>query len=104
MKTVQIRAVLGSSSASDLTAEVQDATFDYLKSSDAPQIRVSSFLTQDWAMVESEYAELAIEDECPFISKIEKIIPGSKTRKDLKLPCEMKAGEQLTVIVARSKR
>ncbi len=84
-----------------MTVTVQDATFDYLLSSPAPKIRISAYLDRDWESVLSTYAEVFVRDDCQFATRIEAVLPGSKTRKDIELPGPMYQGEQLTVIVSR---
>lgn len=86
----------------DLVVTVQDATWQYLLSSAAPEIRVSTYLDRDHERVSSRYAELFVDASCPYTSKIKKIIPGSKTRKDIVLPGPMMAGEQIVVLVTRN--
>lgn len=103
MAQIILRSVLGESSADDLTVSVQDRTFDYLKSTISPEVRISAYLDAD-AEVAAEYAEVFVAEDCPFISKITKVIPGSRTRKDIELPGEMKQGEQLTILVERKPR
>jgi hypothetical protein len=85
-----------------LTVNIEENTFEYLMTSDAPEIRVSAFLDRDWPLVEAAYAELFVSESCPFESKVKKVIPGSRVRTDLKLPCAMKKGEQLTLLVERT--
>jgi hypothetical protein len=101
MRPVYLRSEFGKSSPDDLVVNVQDSTYDYLMSSGAFSIRVSTFLDQDWPNVQAKYAELYLSDDCPFESRISDVIPGSRVRKGLALPGEMKEGEQLTVVVAR---
>ena len=102
MQNIELRLHSGVRSPEDLIVTVQDATFEYLLSSPSPQIRVSAYLDRDYPQVEANYAELFVQEGCQFESKIIKIIPGSKTRKDIKLPCLMQTGEQLIVLVDRS--
>jgi hypothetical protein len=80
---------------------VQDATFAYLMSSPAPEIRVSAYFDRDCDQLLSKYAELFVSDGCPFETAIKKIIPGSKTRTSITLPGPMKEGEQVVVVVTR---
>ncbi len=101
MKTIEIRVQQGVQSPDDLTVAVQDTTFDYLMSSPSPEIRVSTYLDRDWPKVEANYAEIFVQEGCLFESKVVRVIPGSKTRKNLVLPCPMLQGEQLIVIVTR---
>lgn len=104
MKKIEIRIQSGVSSPDDIAATVQEATYEYLLTSDAQKIRVSAYLDQDWPLVQKEYAEIFIAADCAFECRIEQIIPGSKTRDNLKLPGPMKKGEQLTILVNRSSR
>lgn len=100
MAQVTLRSKIGESSPDDLALSVQDRTFDHLMATISPEIRVSAFLEED-ARVAAEYAELFVADGCPFESRVTKMIPGSRTRKGIALPGEMKRGEQLTILVAR---
>jgi hypothetical protein len=104
MVQIQLRTQAHIESPSDLRVNVQEATFDYLMSSLAKEIRVSAYFDRDYSKVEAEYQELFLSDECPFESIITKIIPGSRTRTGISLPGPMKEGEQLVVIVTRSPR
>lgn len=52
--------------------------------------------------MDSNYAELFVAHDCPFTSSIVQITPGSRTRT-VQLPGEMKAGEQLVLLVKRSR-
>lgn len=92
----------GTKSPEDLSVSVQDITYEYLMNSTAPEIRVSTYLDQDFSNVGSHYAELYVNENCQFESKIVKLIPGSKVRKNITLPGPMSLGEQLIVIVART--
>lgn len=102
MPHIELRLQAGARSAGDLIVTVQDKTFEYLMTSPSPEIRVSAFLDRDWPQVEAQYAELYVNDECPFRSRVMQVIPGSRTRGKLSLPCPMKEGEQLTVLVSRA--
>ena len=102
MAKIEIRAKAGMRSPDDLTATVQDTTYDYLLNSPSPSIRISAYLDRDWDMVQAKYAEVFVDASCAYESRIEKMIPGSKMREGVKLPGPMKIGEQLTVIVART--
>jgi len=99
---IEIRAKAGARSESDLTAQVQDATFEYLLTSPAAEIRVSAYLDRDWERVDAKYAELFVQEGCQYLSLITQVTPGSKTRKGISLPGPMKSGEQLTLQVART--
>lgn len=102
MPHIQLRTKSGSQSENDVVVNVQDATFDYLMTSPSPEIRVSAYLDRDWPRIESNYAEIFVGDTCAFHTKITKIIPGSRVRKDIELPGPMNEGEQLIVIVSRT--
>ncbi|MEO5968994.1 MAG: hypothetical protein ABIQ95_03635 [Bdellovibrionia bacterium] len=104
MPQIKLRIKAHTKSAEDLVVNVQDATFEYLMSSTVSEIRVSTYFDRDWPRVEAEYAEIFVNDECQFESRIVKVIPGSRTRSSISLPGEMKEGEQLIVIVARGPR
>jgi hypothetical protein len=98
---IQLRLKFGTHSAGDLSLGVQDKTFEYLMTSTAEEIRVSTYLDQDLPHVGETYAELYVNSDCKFESKVVKIIPGSKTRK-VHIPGEMKSGEQIVVLVKRT--
>jgi len=102
MPHIELRLQNGISSPEDLVVTVQDATFEYLMSSPALEIRVSAYLDRDWPKVEANYAEIFVAENCEFESKITRIIPGSRTRKNITLPGPMKEGEQLVVVVTRT--
>jgi hypothetical protein len=102
MPNISLRRQNGINSPEDLVVTVQDATFAYLMESPATEIRVSAYLDRDWAKVEPSYAEIFVAEECPFYSKIIRVMPGSRTRKNIVLPGEMKEGEQLVVVVKRT--
>ncbi len=102
MPKIQIRSRLGIDGPEDLTANVQEATFAYLKESLSDQIRVSAYLDQDWPEVRAEYSELVVEGLAEGSLRIEKVIPGSRTRTGIVLPGAMMEGEQLTLIVKRA--
>lgn len=103
MAQIILRSVKGESSADDLTVSVQDRTFEYLMSTISPEVRISAYLEAD-AEVAEEYAEVFVGEDCPFETIVMKVIPGSRTRKDIALPGEMKQGEQLTILVERKPR
>jgi hypothetical protein len=102
MPKVELRVKAGERGPDDLSLVVQDKTFDYLMISPAEEIRVSAYLDQDWPEVRAIYAELFVADNCTFLSKVTKIIPGSKERKGIVLPGAMEEEEQLTILVSRS--
>ncbi len=103
MPHITLRANQGIDGPGDILVSVQERTLDYLMSSDAPEIRVSAYLDADLPRVEASYAELFVSPDCPFQSLVTQVTPGSRTRK-VQLPGEMKAGEQLVVVVSRSQR
>jgi hypothetical protein len=80
---------------------VQDRTYDYLIQSGAAEVRVSAYIEVDLPHVHANYAELFVSESCSFRYNIRQVIPGSRTRT-VELPGEMKAGEQLVVLVERS--
>ena len=104
MPQIILRRVAGKDSPDDIVLSVQERTFDYLKVTVTPEIRVSAFFEKDYERVESRYAELSIGEETPFVSAITQVIPGSRTRQEIELPGPMKTGEQLTILVKRSSR
>lgn len=101
MPLITLRVQPGAQSENDLIVEVKDNTYQYLLSSDSPKIRVSAYLDRDWPRVEAQYAELFVSQDCPFVSKITRVTPGSRTRTGIKLPGPMSQGEQLTLEVSR---
>ncbi|MBC7386372.1 MAG: hypothetical protein H7301_09470 [Cryobacterium sp.] len=103
MPQITLRKKTDVSSPSDLKVTVQDRTFEYLMNAINPEIRISAFLDEDVAQVDADYVDVFVGEDCPYRSTITKIIPGSKTRTGIALPAEMKAGEQLTIIVTRSR-
>ena len=102
MPQIELRLQSGTRSAGDIILTVQDKTFNYLLTSYAREIRVSGYLDRDWPQVEAKYEEIFVSDDCSFISKVTQVIPGSKTREKLTLPCAMEEGEQLTILLART--
>lgn len=104
MPQIELRVQPRVRSPDDVIATVQDKTFDYLMTSDAPGIRISAYLDRDWPRVEAMYTEVFVDESCPFESKITKIMVGSRTRKNISLPGPMKKGEQLTILVTRTRR
>ena len=103
MAHIILRSVMGESSPDDLKLSVQDRTFDHLMSTISPEVRISAFLEAD-ADVAEEYAEVFVADDCRFLTIVTKVIPGSRTRKDIELPGAMTTGEQLTILVDRKPR
>ncbi len=103
MPIVTLRKAADSDSASDIQVTIQDRTFDYLMTSEAAEIRVSAYLDKDIHRVEKTYEELFVNEDCPFLSAITQITPGSRTR-EVVLPGEMKSGEQLVLLVKRSRK
>jgi len=101
MPLVQLRKKAGVSDASDVAVNVQDKTFSYLHTSQIPNFQISAYFEKDYDQVEAMYEEVYVSPECEFESKITRILPGSRKRKGLKLPCSMKAGEQLTLQLER---
>lgn len=102
MPQVHLRSKAGTTHDNDLVVDVKDVTFDYLMTSTSPEIRVSAYLDRDWPEVAAKYEELYVNETCQFESKIIKVIPGSRTRKDIVLPGAMQKDEQLVVIVRRT--
>lgn len=103
MPQITLRKNPGVESPEDIRVSVQERTFDYLMASDAGEIRVSAYLDCDLAQVDSNYAELFVAPDCAFVSTVLQITPGSRTRK-VSLPGGMKAGEQLVILIGRSRR
>jgi hypothetical protein len=101
MEQIRLRKLAGLDSPDDIIVSVQERTYDYLLSSSASEIRVSAYIEVDLPRVETTYAELFVQEDCPYRSLIQQVIPGSRAR-DVQLPCEMKAGEQLVLLVQRS--
>ena len=104
MAQITLRSKLGETSSTDLKLSVQDRTFDYLMTTITPEVRVSAFFDEDAPHVAAEYAEIFVAEDCPFESIVTKVIPGSRTRKDIVLPGPMSQGEQLTILVERSRK
>jgi len=103
MPQITLRKNPGVDGPEDIRVSVQERTFDYLMASDAPEIRVSAYLDCDLTQVDSTYAELFVASDCPFISTVRQVTPGSRTRK-VQLPGDMKEGEQLVILVERAGR
>lgn len=101
MSKITIRLKAGVQSTGDISATVQDATYNYLLTSPSPKIRVSAYLDRDWPMIQPIYPEIFVDESCAFVSRIEKIIPGSRLRDKVTLPGPMKIGEQLTLLLSR---
>lgn len=101
MPNIQLRKKSGGPGPLDLMITVQDKTFDYLHTSSAPEFRVSAYFDQDCELVQEEYDEIFVSNECEYETKIVNIKTGSRNRKGLELPCAMKAGEQLILTVER---
>ena len=101
MPNIELRTKVGISSDGDLTLNVSDQTFDYLLTSTTEKIRVSAYLDRDWPRVEAKYAEVFVNPECKDIFRVTSISPGSKTRREIRLPDGMFNGEQITLQVVR---
>jgi hypothetical protein len=104
MAVIILRSKLGEASPTDLKLSVQDRTYDYLMTTITREVRVSAFLDRDAPQVEAEYAEIFVAEDCPYESRVMKVIPGSRVRKGIALPGPMYESEQLTVLVERSPR
>ncbi len=104
MPEIILRTTLGQSSPNDLKISVKDNTFKFLQISSAETIRVSAYFERDEALVEKNYAEIFVVDDCRFESRILGITPGSRTRQGISLPSAMYAGEQLVIEVERARR
>jgi hypothetical protein len=102
MAEIILRAKRGEASAEDLKLSVQDRTYDYLRSTITPEVRISAFLERDEPRVAAEYAEVFVSEDCAYESKVTNVIPGSRTRKGIALPGPMYEGEQLTILVERA--
>ncbi len=102
MPLVNLRIQPGTSTEGDLIVEVKDNTFEYLLTSPAPTIRLSTYLDRDWPLVKAYYAELDLGETCPFHSKIVRVTPGSRVRTGIQLPGPMQQGEQLVIEVSRT--
>ena len=101
MPMIELRKNAGERSPSDLVVSVQEKTFEYLQTTITPEIRISAYLDRDYPMIEAEYAEVFVSEDCKFESKIVSLTPGSRTRKGIELPGPMTNGEQLVIVVAR---
>ncbi len=101
MPLLTLRTQVGQSSPNDLLVDVQEKSVDYLlKLTLTTSARVSTYLDRDWELVEAKYGELVI-DGCKYDNLVTRVTPGSRTRKDIKLPGPMKKGEQLTLDIER---
>ncbi len=98
MHPIELRLHANTVSPGDLIVTVQEQTFEFLKSTSNPEIRVSAYLDREWPMVESRYEELYVSEVLSY--KVTSISAGSKIRK-VTLPCAMHPGEQLTLTVRR---
>ena len=96
--SIQLRLEADTDSPGDLTLSIQEKTFEYLRTSDAKEIKISAYLDRDWPEVVKNYSEVFVEDGCAF--KVREITPGSRTRK-VSLPGPMNTGEQITIRVTR---
>jgi hypothetical protein len=101
MPHVTLRTQVGVASETDLVVSVQEKTFEYLRTTVSPQVRVSAYFDQDCPNVEEEYAEIFVEGANAYRSIITRVIPGSRTRTGIELPGPMFTGEQLTLEVER---
>lgn len=99
MPHVTLRTQEGTSSQNDIVVSVQDKTFEYLRVTVAPAIRVSAYLEEDLENVDDTYAELHVEGD--LVYTVLTVVPGSRTRKGIELPGAMFKGEQLTIEVKR---
>jgi hypothetical protein len=97
MISIQLRKKTGVTGPDDLTIMVQENTFEYLRSSPAPEVRISAYFDRDYALVDSVYEEVFVGDDCPFVTTITHISTGSRTRKNIVLPGPMANGEQLII-------
>jgi hypothetical protein len=101
MPNVTLRVREGASSEKDIVVSVQEKTFEYLRTTITPTIRVSAYFDQDCPHVEKRYAEILVDGAATYRSLITRVIPGSRKRTDIELPGPMYAGEQLTIEVER---
>ena len=102
MPHIELRKKSGVKSAGDIQVSVQDRTFEYLQNTITPEIRVSAYLDRDYAIVDQDYEEIFVDDNCRFESKIISMAAGSTKRKGIVLPGPMSNGEQLIIVVKRS--
>jgi hypothetical protein len=98
--SVSLRVKFSEPSADDIQVTISEKSFDYLMSLTLPTARVSTYLDRDFSQVAAKYAELFINTDCPYRYRITQMMPGSKTRS-VRLPDEMKSGEQITLNVDR---
>jgi glutathione peroxidase len=103
MHSIELRVKLGVRSPGDLVLQVQEQTYDYLLSSPAEEIRVSAYLDRDWE-VASTFAEVFVVENSEYVSHVQGIATGSKSKRAITLPGKMFNGEQITISVKRSKR
>lgn len=104
MAEIILRSKLGEASPTDLKLSVQDRTYEYLMTTITREVRVSAFFDRDAPRVDADYAEVFVAENCPYESRVTKVIPGSRTRKGIALPGPMHEGEQLTILVERTAR
>jgi hypothetical protein len=104
MALVTLRRVPGVASEDDIHVEVQEKTWNHLMTAPAPTARVSTYLDRDWPQIEAQYAELYLDETCPFVAEVTRITPGSRIRTGIRLPAPMRQGEQLTIEVRRKPR
>lgn len=104
MPTIELRTIAKTKSPTDLILNISDKTYDYMMNSDAPNVRVSSYLDRDWPRVEPMYEEVYLNEECTSEFKVKGLSPGSKTRWTITLPDAMKEGEQITIQVSRVRK
>lgn len=101
MPHLVLRSKFNLNGPADIMVSVQGNTFEYLMTTTSDSVKVSTYLDRDWDVVAPIYDELFISEEFPVKYKITKVIPGSRTRKDIQLPGPMKNGEQLIVHVSK---
>lgn len=102
MPHIEVRLKAGVRDPGDLLLSVQERTFNYLIDAPAKEIRISAYLDRDWPVVLPMYAEVFVCDESRYHSRVVRVLAGSRTRPELTLPGPMMAGEQLTIVVART--
>lgn len=101
MPNIILRLHKNKTSEKDLVLSIKENTLDYLMTGDSEEVRVSSFFEADVLEVQSEYEELYLNEECPSFFEVLKVIPGSRTKRELILPGPMFSGEQFTIQVKR---
>lgn len=104
MANIELRVKAGTKSPDDIILTVQDKTYEYLMTSESEEIRISAYLDRDWPMIDEDYEEVFVAEDCPFVSTVKDLIPGSKARGRITLPAPMKSGEQITILVTREPR